>query len=432
MTDDGRRLFLAYNLRSYGVSPRAWLSPGLTGREIFTAEYWSRTARLAERGLFDAVFSGDSAQFLGFNRIDLDGLDRFVQWASVVPDTERIGVIVTASTTYNDPYRLAERLLSLDHLSAGRVSWNLVTTFAEDAAANFGLARHPERGLRYRRAEDFAEVVVRLWDSAGDGPEVAHHSGHFTVSGRLPLPRSPQGRPPIIRASSSSEGRGLAGRLASAVFDSALTIEEAQARYRMVKSDARDAGRRPADLAYLPGVRIVLGSTSAEARARVDELFTEDPITRTQHEVWFGGLIGVPVADLDQERPISPAVLEAAIAAAEAGRDHLRASTLAVLAETPRLPLSEHLRRTRYLSGGHGTFVGAPEQLADRMEHWFRSYAADGFVIAPDLVTETLPILVDEVVPLLQERGIYKREYASSTLAGHLRAASGQVGEVAA
>ncbi|SEG90375.1 FMN-dependent oxidoreductase, nitrilotriacetate monooxygenase family [Thermomonospora echinospora] len=432
MTEDGRRLFLAYNVRSYGVSPRAWLSPQLTGREIFTADYWSRITRLAEKGLFDAVFAGDSSQFLGFNRIDIDGVDRFVAWASVVPHTERIGVIVTASTTYNDPYRLAERLLSLDLLSDGRVSWNLVTTFAEDAAANFGLARHPERGLRYRRAEEFAEVVVGLWDSAGDGPAVAHRGENFTVSGRLPLPRSPQGRPPIIRASSSDEGRRLAGRLAAAVFDSALTVTEAQERYRKVKSDARDAGRDPADLAYLPGLRIVLASTTAEAKARVDELFTQDPITRSEHESWFGGLIGANVADLDPDKPIPATVLEAATAAATADRDHLRASTLRVLADGPQIPLSEHLLRTRYLSGGHGTFVGAPEHLADRMEHWFRSYAADGFVIAPDLVTETLPILVEEVVPLLQRRGIYKHEYAASTLAGHFRAAAGRLSEVSA
>ncbi|MFC5749290.1 NtaA/DmoA family FMN-dependent monooxygenase [Actinomadura rugatobispora] len=432
MTEDGRRLFLAYNVRSYGVSPRAWLSQGSTGLEIFTADYWARITKLAERGLFDAVFAGDSAQFLGFNRVDIDGVDRFVAWASVVPHTERIGVIVTASTTYNDPYRLAERLLSLDVLSGGRVSWNLVTTFAEDAAANFGLAGHPERGLRYRRAEDFAEVVVGLWDSAGDGPEVAHASENFTVSGRLPLPRSPQGRPPIIRASSSDEGRRLAGRLASAVFDSALTIAEARTRYQKVKSDALAAGRRPSDLAYLPGLRIVLGSTNAEAKARVDELFTEDAITRSEHENWLGGLIGATVPDLDPDKPIPPSVLESAFAAAAADRDHLRTSTLQVLAAEPGIPLSEHLLRTRYLSGGHGMYVGAPEPLAERMEDWFRSHAADGFVIAPDLVTETLPILVEELVPLLQQRGIYKREYASSTLAGHFQAAGGQVSEVPA
>lgn len=430
MTDDTRQIFLAYNLRSYGVSPRAWLADNPSGDELFTPEYWSRVAQVAERGLFDAVFAGDSAQFLGFNRIDVDGLDRFVAWASILPHTSRIGAIVTASTTYNDPYRLAERLLSLDHLSGGRISWNLVTTFAPDSAANFGLAQHPPREQRYRRAEEFVDLVVRLWDSVGDGPAVRHRSENFTVSGRLPLPRSPQGRPPIIRASSSAEGRALAGRFASGVFDSALTLVSGQEGYRTVKSDARAAGRPPEDLAYLPGIRVVLGSTENEARQRVDDLFSDDPLTRAEHETWFSALLGTDIAALDPAEPIPSTLLVSAVASAAETRDAVRGSTLRFLWEAGQAPLHEQLRRTRYVSGGHATFIGGPEQLADRLEHWFRSYAADGFVIAPDLSVQTLPILVDEVVPLLQRKGIYKREYRSTTLAGHFRAASGRPGEV--
>ncbi|MFC9876115.1 NtaA/DmoA family FMN-dependent monooxygenase [Nocardia salmonicida] len=432
MTDDNRQILLAYNLRSYGVSPRAWLADNPSGHELFTADYWSHVAQVAERGLFDAVFAGDSSQFLGFNRIDVDGLDRFVAWASTLSHTSRIGAIVTASTTYNDPYRLAERLLSLDHLSGGRISWNLVTTFAPDSAANFGLAQHPPREQRYQRAEEFADLVVRLWDSADDGPVVRQRSENFTVSGRLPLPRSPQRRPPIIRASSSEEGRALAGRLASGVFDSALTLAGGQQGYRKVKSDARAAGRAPEDLAYLPGLRIVLGSTEEEAKQRVDHLFGNDPLTRTEHETWFSALLGTDISDLDPGEPIPSTLLASAAASAAQERDAVRGSTLRFVAESPRARLHEQLRRTRYVSGGHATFVGGPEQLADRLEEWFRSYAADGFVIAPDLTLETLPILVDEVVPLLQRKGIYKREYRSTTLAGHFRAASGRTAEVAA
>ncbi|WP_072803833.1 LLM class flavin-dependent oxidoreductase [Rhodococcoides yunnanense] len=422
---DGRKILLAYNLRSYGVSPRAWLTGNSSGHALFTADYWSDVAREAERGLFDAVFAGDSSQFLGANRIDVDGLDRFIAWASVIPNTDNIGIIVTASTTYNDPYRLAERLLSLDHLSGGRVSWNLITTFAPDSAANFGLATHPDRKQRYRRADEFADVVVRLWDSAGSGPSVEIRNTNFTVLGQLPLPRSRQGRPPIIRASSSAEGRALAGRLATGVFDSALTLAGGQEGYRRVKSDAVYAGRSPAELAYLPGIRIVLGSTESEARGRVDELFLNDPLTSSEHRAWFGSLIGTDIETLDSERPIPASVLTAALTSAIDDRDAVRASTLKLLGEQATLPVHEQLRLTRYVSGGHSTFVGAPDQLADRLEIWFRGRAADGFVIAPDLTVDTLPILVDEVVPLLQRRGLYKHEYASSTLAGHFRDASG-------
>ncbi|TCK22154.1 alkanesulfonate monooxygenase SsuD/methylene tetrahydromethanopterin reductase-like flavin-dependent oxidoreductase (luciferase family) [Pseudonocardia endophytica] len=422
MARDG--IFLAYNLRTYGNLPEAWLSPRLHRFSLFDPAYWAEFAQLAEKGLFDAVFTGDGSQITDPTTAVADGLDRFTAWTAAIEATEHLGFILTASTTYNDPFRLAERLLSLDVLTGGRLAWNLVTSHSGEAAANFGLPAHPERDTRYARAGEFVDIVTALWASAAGGPPVDHDSKQFVVHGRLSVPPSRQGRPPIIRASTSEAGRDLAGEYANGVFAADLTRSGAIANRAAMRSDARRFGRPEEDLSYLSGLRLVLGSTQAEAEAKVGDIYGSPGRTADQ-VAWLGKLIDFDVSTLDPHRPLPPELLAetrlAELPAPATGSLGFRASVLGFLRENADLPLDQLLVRSRFVGAGHATFVGTPEQLAERLEDRYRAGAADGFVFAPDLTLDTLEVLVDELVPALQRKGIYKREYTSDTFAGHLR-----------
>ncbi|GAA1852330.1 hypothetical protein GCM10009836_35500 [Pseudonocardia ailaonensis] len=418
MARDG--IFLAYNLRTYGNLPSAWLSPRLTRFALYDPAYWAEFAQLAEAGLLDAVFTGDASQITDPTSSVADGLDRFTAWTAAIEATEHLGFLLTASTTYNDPFRLAERLLSLDVLVGGRLGWNVVTSHSGAAAANFGLPSHPPRDTRYARAEEFVGIVTDLWS----GAVVDHESEQFVVHGRLAVPPSRQGRPPIVRASTSDAGRSLAGRYANGVFAADLTRSGAVAHRAAFRGDARSFGRPPEHLNYLSGLRLVLGSTQAEAEAKIADVYGQSPDHTAEQVAWLSGLIDFDVSTLDPQEPLPLELLAehrlAELPATETVSLGFRASVHGFLRENAGLPLAQLLVRSRFVGSGHSTFVGTPEQLADRLEDWYKAGAADGFVLAPDLTLETLQVLVDELVPALQRKGIYKREYTSDTFAGHL------------
>ncbi|WP_181784235.1 LLM class flavin-dependent oxidoreductase, partial [Pseudonocardia pini] len=413
-------ILLAYNLRTYGNLPEAWLSPRLKRFSLYDPAYWAEFAQLAEAGLLDAVFTGDGSQITDPTTAVADGLDRFTAWTAAIEATEHVGFLLTASTTYNDPFRLAERLLSLDVLSGGRLAWNVVTSHSGAAAANFGLPAHPPRDTRYARAEEFVGIVTELWS----GATVDHVSEQFTVRGRLAVPPSRQGRPPIVRASTSDAGRSLAGRYANGVFAADLTRAGAVEHRAAFRGDARSAGRPADHLNYLSGLRLVLGSTQAEAEAKVADVYSQSPDQTAEQVAWLGRLIDFDVSTLDPQEPLPVELLSARrlaeLPASETVSLGFRASVHGFLREHAGLPLAQLLTRSRFVGAGHSTFVGTPELLADRLEDWYKAGAADGFVLAPDLTLETLQVLVDELVPALQRKGLYKREYTSDTFAGHL------------
>ena len=417
-------LFLAYNQRTYGTLADAWRSPRLQRYSLHDPAYWAQIGRRAEEGLIDIVFTGDSSAHADPTKgIAHDGLDRFTAWTALIEATEHPGFILTASTTYNDPFRLAERLLSLDHLSGGRLAWNVVTSHSEAAAANFGLEVHPDREIRYARGTEFVGLVLDLWDSTATGAEVDHVSEQFHVQGRLRIPRSAQGRPPVIRASTSRTGAELQGRYANGVFAADLTRDGAVASRSQVRADAASYGRDSDDIAYLSGLRIVLGGTESEARAKVadGDGFTLERLA--EQAAWFGGVIGYEVTSLSPDEKLPAELVEPARIAAltASGVSHgFRESVLTYVRSHLELPLRELLEQLYFVGAGHSTFVGTPEQLADRLEDWFRAGAADGFVLAPDSTLETLDLLVDGTVPALQRKGIFKHEFTSSTFAGHL------------
>jgi FMN-dependent oxidoreductase (nitrilotriacetate monooxygenase family) len=389
-----------------------------------------RATQTAERGLLDAVFFADSPGLAIFRAryFPQVGFDPLELLAALSRSTTHIGLIATASTTYSAPYDLARRLATIDHLSGGRAGWNIVTTRYAGAAGNFGLAAHPPHEDRYARAEEFVEVVTRLWESwdadavVSDQPSgvwantdlirpVDFHGRFFDVSGALTLPRSPQGRPAFAQAGSSGPGIELAAKRADLVFTAQSDIPSGRGFRDTVRTAAGRHGRDPDSVLVLPGVAFVLGSTEAEATAsRVALEDQVDPEFRWRNLAHNAGL---DAALIDPDRPLS----EEAVATANGTsrtNDLVRRSR-----ETGKTfrQLAEELTG---LPGGL-EFTGTPEQFADLVERWVTEGASDGFTLQPTTLPGSLEMFTDHVVPILQKRGLHRTEYSATTLRGHLR-----------
>jgi FMN-dependent oxidoreductase (nitrilotriacetate monooxygenase family) len=389
-----------------------------------------RAARTAERGLLDAVFFADSPGLATFRAryFPQVGFDPLELLAALSRSTARIGLIATASTTYSAPYDLARRLATIDHLSGGRAGWNIVTTRYAGAAGNFGLAAHPDPADRYARAAEFVEVVTRLWDSWDAAAVVSDqengvwadtdlirpvdfHGRFFDVSGALTLPRSPQGRPAFAQAGSSGAGIELAGKTADLVFAAQPDLAAARRFRDSVRASAARHGRDPGDVLVLPGVAFALGSTEEEARAlraTLEDLV--DPEFRWRNLAHNAGL---DIDLVDPDRPLSPAAVDAAN---RSSRTDAIVARSAATGKTFR-QLADELTG---LPGGL-EFTGTPEQFADLIAEWLAAGASDGFTLQPATLPGSLELFTEHVVPLLQERGLHRREYAASTLRGHLR-----------
>jgi len=393
-----------------------------------------RAAQTAERGLLDAVFFADSPGLAIFRAryFPQVGFDPVEIIAALSRTTSRIGLIATASTTYSSPYDLARRLSTIDHLSDGRAGWNIVTTRYAGAAGNFGLAAHPAHSDRYARAEEFVEVVSRLWESWDADAVVSDqrtgiwaktdlirpidfHGRFFEVSGALTLPRSPQGRPAFAQAGSSGPGIELAGKTADLVFTAQPDVPSGRRFRDSIRAAARRHGRDASSVLVLPGVAFVIGSTEAEAKAARAALEDRvDPEFRWRNLAHNAGL---DPALIDPDRPLS------AEAVATAERTSRTDEVVRRTEETQKTfrQLAEELTG---LPGGL-EFTGTPEQFADLIESWLTEGASDGFTLQPATLPGSLELFVDHVVPILQKRGLHRSEYSSSTLRGHLGAGPG-------
>ena len=425
-----RRLRLAVQA-SFPGHPAGWRTA--EGRRLPGDDvgHFQAVSRAAEKALLDAVFLADSPSFTDTGEIPTRSLDPVVLVAAGALATERIGFIVTASTTFNHPYNLARQILSLDHLSKGRIGWNIVTTTDERASRNFGLSAMPPKEERYAIAADFTDAVVKLWDSweddalVGDATPgvwadlsrihgVDHVGPYFSVAGPLQVPRSPQGRPVLIQACSSPQWRDFAARYADAIFAVQTVREEARAYYGDVKSRVRRFGRDPGCVAILPGLSLVIGSTEAEAYARLDEL---DQIASERSSLEaFALSLGLDPADLDSEKPFPEHLLPKVEASAwlrqSTGHREGRIRLLRERSVTVRQIIARG-------SGGHYRFVGTPEQIADFMEDWADAGAADGFNLFFDVYPAAVHTFANEVVPILQRRGRHRTEYTGTTLREH-------------
>ncbi|UGV28425.1 LLM class flavin-dependent oxidoreductase [Rhodopseudomonas boonkerdii] len=423
-----RQLHLNVNLLHSGVYASAWRLPDSDPGAFFDVGHYVNVAKIAERGKFDAIFLADTPAVT--DRIDLRpflSMEPTIVLASVAAATTHIGLIATASTTYNEPYNIARRFATLDHVSRGRVGWNAVTTADAAAGRNFGLPQVPEHKARYHRAKEFVEVVHALWDSWEDGAfigdkasarfvdiskvhPIKHRGTYYDVEGPLNVPRSPQGRPVTVQAGGSSDGRDLAAAQAEAVFTLSQSIEDGVAYARDLRARAVAYGRPSDSIVILPGLATVIGGTEAEAKRRQDELWDLVPIQYSLARLAGTLQVSPDLLELDKPLPDLPVPVNA---------NQTMFHGTVNLARKGNLTVRELLKA---LGGGvgHRIIVGTPEQIADDIAAWFAAGAADGFNLMPDVLPEGLATFVDEVVPLLQKRGIFRHDYEGTTLREHL------------
>jgi FMN-dependent oxidoreductase (nitrilotriacetate monooxygenase family) len=412
-----------------GHHDAAWRHPATTPERVTDLQYFQELARTAERGLLDSVFLADGLALWGNVRYNaLGGFEPLTLLSALATATERIGLIATVSTTFNEPFSTARAFASLDHLSGGRAGWNIVTSGTVDEARNFGRDEHLEHGLRYDRAREFVDVAVALWDSWDDDAIVLdrergiyadtakvlpidHRGTHFAVRGPLNVPRSPQGHPLLVQAGSSEDGREFAARYAEAVFTAQQTLADAQTFYKDLKSRTARYGRAADEVRILPGICPVIGSTEAEARALEQEL--TDLQVPEYGLAQLSGMLGTDVTGLPLDGPLPELPDERDI-----NGNRSRFTLVAELARREGLTLRQLIAR---LGGGRGHRVvaGTAEQIADQLQEWFTQGAADGFNIMPPYFPGGLDHFVDQVVPLLQARGLFRTEYTGRTLREH-------------
>ncbi|CAN5385691.1 LLM class flavin-dependent oxidoreductase [soil metagenome] len=429
-TSPPRQLHLNVNAWLSGFAASAWRTPDSDPRAFIDARHYVRIARIAEAGKFDAVFLADSVSTDGLGTGPVTALEPTVLLAAMAGATARVGLIATASTSYNEPYNIARRFASLDLLSGGRIGWNVVTTADPGSARAYGLDAVPDHATRYRRAAEFTDIVKSLWNSWDDDAFIgdkaggrlvdlarlhptAHRGEFFAVQGTLGLPRSPQGHPVLVQAGGSADGRELAARHAEAVFSASQSFDEALSYARDLKQRAEARGRGKNAIRVFPGLGTFLGGTEAEARRRHRELIELIPLEQSLGRLAARLGVAPDRLVLDDQLPDNLPLPN------NGNGGHTFFHAIVGRARQGRLTVRQILRELAG-GGGHREIVGTPEQVADDIEHWFRAGAADGFNLMPGVLPDGLQEFVDHVVPLLQRRGIFRTEYEGSTLRGHL------------
>ncbi|HEX2529659.1 MAG TPA: LLM class flavin-dependent oxidoreductase [Geminicoccus sp.] len=427
-----KKLRLGAFMRPISIHTAAWRYPGAYPDANFNLQHIVRFAQTLERGRFDAFFMADHLAVLN---MPMEALKRSATVTSFEPltllsalamVTERLGLIATASTTYNEPFHVARRFASLDHLSGGRAGWNLVTSGNPHEAMNFGLEEHVEHAARYRRAREFFDVVTGLWDSWADDafirdvesgvffvPERLHvlgHQGeHFRVKGPLNIARPVQGWPVIVQAGSSEAGRQIAAETAEMVFGSSNNLPDAQRFYADVKGRMKAVGRDPDHLKILPGAFIVVGDTVDEARARKRHL--DSLVDASSALASLSVQLGTDASRFDLDGPL-PDIPESN--ASKSARQKL-----IDLAAREKMTVRE---LAQYVGGSYGTLemIGTPTTIADQMEEWLHTDGCDGFNVMFPYLPAGLDDVVGRVVPELQRRGLFRTEYEGTTLRENL------------
>jgi FMN-dependent oxidoreductase (nitrilotriacetate monooxygenase family) len=428
-----KQIKLGMFLRPAGHHLAAWRHPNAQADAGVNIARFIEVAKIAERGCFDMLFSADSAT--ANSVFDENGLRRmaYVAWiepftllATLASVTQNIGLVCTASTTFEEPFSLARKFASLDHVSHGRAGWNLVTSGNHTAALNFSRDEHMAKDQRYIRAREFAEVVMGLWDSWDDDafernrdsgiffdPKKMHtlnHVGdHFKVKGPLNVARSPQGRPVLVQAGASHDGKQLAAETAEVVFTATPTIEEGRAFYSDLKSRMAAFGREPDELKIMPGFFVTVGDTQEEAQEK------REVLQRLIHpEVGIALLsqrMGLDLSGYDVDGPLP-----------DVPQDKVISSRVTLLMDMARRENLTIRQLYTQIAGGRGHYdiCGTPAHIADVMQEWFETGAADGFNVMPPVFPDSLSDFVDKVVPELQRRGLFRTHYEGTTLRENL------------
>jgi len=426
-----RQLKLGAFMRPVSMHTGAWRYPGAWRDANFNFQHLKRLAQTLERGKFDAFFMADHLALLN---MPLDALKRshtatsfepFTLLSALSQATEHLGLIATASTSFDEPFHIARRFASLDHLSNGRAGWNIVTTSNSDAALNFGLEQHLDHDRRYARAREFYDVVTGLWDSWADDAFIRdaetgeyfdparlhtlnHLGEHLSVRGPLHIARPVQGWPVIVQAGASEPGRQLAAETAEVIFAVPASLEEGRAFYADVKARLAPLGRERDHLKILPAAFVVVGDTvqqAQEIRARLDSL--------VHYESAIASLsiaLGTDASRFDPDAylpPIPPT-----------NDSKTSQERVLALADQEQLTVRQLAQRLGGYSGL--AFVGTAQTIADQMQEWLEREGSDGFNVMFPWLPGGLDDFVDKVVPELQGRGIFRREYEGTTLRENL------------
>jgi N-acetyl-S-(2-succino)cysteine monooxygenase len=434
MAPQKRMMHLGAFVHETGQHVAAWRHPNAHYHSGVHFADMVETAQLAERGKMDFLFLADSAA------VDLEGspdargrMGKVVKFepmtilSALAAVTKHLGFVATSTTTFNEPYTLARQFASLDMISGGRSGWNLVTSNNEQDALNYSRTEHMSHGDRYERAIEFAAVVQGLWDSWDDDAfirdkesgvfydtkkmHVLNHRGkHFQVRGPLNVAPSPQGRPVLVQAGASGTGRDVAARLAEIVFTAQTTFDQAKEFYADVQARLPRFGRSADEVRVMPGFYPVVAPTASEAQEKFDYLqsLIQVPvgISVLEHTIGVHDLDKLPLDGPVPEMPDTNGPLSRQrLLLEQAKRDKLTFWQLCLANAGPR---------------GHVLSIGTPSQVADEMEHWFRSGGADGFNVMPAWLPGSLEDFVDLVIPELQRRGLFRTEYESTTLRGNL------------
>ncbi|WP_237329381.1 NtaA/DmoA family FMN-dependent monooxygenase [Streptomyces sp. CBMAI 2042] len=402
-----------------------WADPRSRSQIDFSS--FVHLARTAERGKFDFFFLAEGLRLREHNgRIhDLDVVGRpesLTVLNALAAVTERLGLAATVNATFNEPYELARRLATLDHLSAGRAAWNVVTSSDAFTGENFRRGGYLDRADRYTRAAEFVATARELWDSwtpGGESRPFAHEGGQFTISGEFTVPRSPQGHPVVIQAGDSSEGREFAASAADIIFTRHGTLEAGRDFYADVKARLAAYGRQPDDLKIMPGVTVVTGDTDAEAQERAYEIRRQQVSPQNAilaaEQLW-----GTDLSAYDPDGPL-PEIDPVLDSGLVKGRV-LHGDPLGVVARWRAVAEAKglSLRQTVIETTTRQSFIGSPQTVAAELTAFVDERAADGFILVPHLTPGGLDDFVDRVVPLLQESGAFRSEYSGSTLRSHL------------
>jgi len=419
---------------STGAHIAGWLHPSADAGKAHTIGFQRRTALTCERGLFDAMFIADAQGFRkiegrdAFCRVDVPRFDPVTLLAALSAVTSHLGLVGTLSTSYNEPYSAARRFATLDHVSEGRAGWNVVTSTSENEAHNFGRDTHFGHAERYARAHEFIEVCKALWDSWDDDAVVAdrvggryfdpdrlhglgHRGEHFRVAGPMTLPRPPQGYPVIVQAGASADGQALAAATAEVVFSSNPAQAGAKAYYDSLKADVVAAGRNAGDCLILSAVQPIVAPTEREANEIAAELhrLIQPAVALSFLQMSLGHVVDLSQHDPDGPLPDLP----------ETSGSQSTQARLVAWAKRDNLSIAE-LARHSAAGRTSKTLTGTPEQVADALATWFTEGASDGFVVAPPYLPDSLDAFVDGVIPILQERGLFRTAYEGTTLRENL------------
>ena len=432
MSTTPRQMSLGAFLMATGHHVAAWRHPDVPADAGLDIQHYRHLAKVAEGACFDAIFVADSVAAaegeIASRMARSDHFEPLTLLSALSGVTERIGLVATATTTYNEPYHVARKFASLDHLSGGRAGWNLVTSDAAAEALNFGRDEHVGHSDRYVRAKEFHEVVVGLWDSwaddafvrdkksgtyyKSDSVRLLNHQGeHFKVRGPLNVARTPQGRPVVVQAGSSPAGLDLAARTADVVFTAQTSLAAAQAFYADLKGRLAAYGRSRDSLKIMPGAFIVVGETQAEAE---DKFAAFQELVEPQVGIaLLGRMLGnFDLSGYPQDGPLPELPLT------DSGQ-RSRQQLLSELAVRENLNLAQLGRR---IAGGRGhhSLIGTPTQIADQLQEWFENEAADGFNVLVPHLPGGLEDVAQHLVPELQRRGLFRTHYEGRTLREHL------------